>query len=155
RELIRVARRDVGSLVKATGVIKPMIGAQVRVGSRISGVVRRLYVKIGDTVDKGQLLAELEERELLARRNEAGAALGLSRANLSYASADLRRKREIAAAKLISVTELDLAEREYSVSEQRQTQAQANLEYANTQLDYSRISAPISGVVASVSTQEG
>src|SRR3954451_16955886 len=63
-EIVRVARRDAESVVTATGVIKPRIGAEVRVGSRVSGVVRRLFVRIGDTVKKGQLLVELDAREL-------------------------------------------------------------------------------------------
>ena len=49
-QVVRVTRRDMVSAVKATGVIKPMIGAEVRVGSRASGVVRRLYVRVGDKV---------------------------------------------------------------------------------------------------------
>lgn len=65
-EVVRVTRRDIGSVVKATGVIKPMVGAEVRVGSSVSGVVSRLYVRIGDTVEKGKLLAELDDRELVA-----------------------------------------------------------------------------------------
>jgi macrolide-specific efflux system membrane fusion protein len=154
-ETVRVARRDVGAVVKATGVIKPMIGAEVRVGSRISGVVRRLFVRVGDTVPKGHLLAELDARELEARRNEAVASLQLAQGNLSYAAADLERKRELAAAALIARSELDLAERAHTVAEQQVTQAQANLEFATTQLEYARIVAPIAGVVASVSTQEG
>src|SRR5687768_15246226 len=48
-EVVRVARRAMGSTVKATGVVKPRIGAEVRVGSRVSGVVARLHVRIGDT----------------------------------------------------------------------------------------------------------
>jgi HlyD family secretion protein len=93
-ETARVSRRDVGSVVKATGVIKPMVGAEVRVGSSASGVVARLFVRIGDRVQKGQLLAELDSRELVARRASSEAALRLSQANMSYARADLQRKRE-------------------------------------------------------------
>jgi multidrug efflux pump subunit AcrA (membrane-fusion protein) len=80
------AKPHVDRVVKATGVIKPMIGAEVRVGSRISGVVRRLFVHVGDTVREGQLLAELDDRDLVARRNEAQAALALAGANLDYAA---------------------------------------------------------------------
>src|SRR5688500_7119972 len=40
---VRAARGD-RSVVKATGIIKPRVGAEVRVGSRVSGVVKRLYV---------------------------------------------------------------------------------------------------------------
>jgi HlyD family secretion protein len=154
-DVVRVVRRDLGYVVKATGVIKPMIGAEVRVGSRISGVVRRLFVRVGDRVRKGDLLAELDDRELVARRGEAAAALEVARANVSYTLADLRRRRELAAARLVSPSDLDLAERAYAVAEQQRTQAEASLEYATTQTGYARIHAPIAGVVASVSTQEG
>lgn len=149
------ARRDAATLVKATGVIKPMIGAEVRVGSRASGVVKRLFVRVGDRVRKGQLLAELDDRELAARRAAAVAALDLSNANLSYAQTDLRRKRQLHAASLIASSDLDLAEQAAIVFEQQRRQAQASLDDAATQLGYARIVAPITGIVSSVSTQEG
>lgn len=147
--------RDVETAVTATGVIKPRSGAEVRVGSRVSGVVRRLFVRIGDTVEKGQILAELDARELSARRAQAAAALESSRADLEYARADLRRKRELGAAELIARSELDLTERASAVAEQQVREAVANLDVASTQLGYTRIYAPIAGVVASISTQEG
>jgi macrolide-specific efflux system membrane fusion protein len=154
-QAVRVTRRDIASAVKATGVIKPMIGAEVRVGSRASGVVRRLYVKVGDKVQKGQLLAELDVRELSARRAAAAAALERSQANLNYARAELGRKRALGNAQVIAVSELDLSQQAYAVAEQQHREAQANLEDASTQLGYARIFAPITGIVASVSTQEG
>jgi macrolide-specific efflux system membrane fusion protein len=154
-QVVRVARRTIGSSVKATGVIRPMVGAEVRVGSRASGVVRRLQVRIGDLVTKGQLLAELESRELEARRDQAAAAAAAARASRSYASADLARRRELAGAGLIAPGELDLAERASAVAEQQLAEAEASLDSARTQLAYTRIFAPISGSVASVATQEG
>jgi len=154
-EVVRAARRDLERVVTATGVIRPRVGAEVRVGSRASGVVRRLLVRIGDTVGKGQVLAELEVGELAARRAQAEAALGSSRADLDYAEADLRRKRELAGALVLPRNDLDLAERASSVAAQRLKEAEANLAFAATQLGYARITAPIGGVVASISTQEG
>jgi len=148
-------KRKIENVVKATGVIKPMIGAEVRVGSRVSGVVRRLFVRVGDTVRTGEPLAELDARDLVAQRNEAQAALALAKANLDYAQADLRRKRELQAASLLAPNDLDLAHRAATVAEQQAAGASASLAFANTQLGYARIVAPISGVVASVSTQEG
>ncbi len=154
-KVVRRVRRDADSAVTATGVIKPMSGAEVRVGSRVSGVVRRLFVRIGDSVRKGQVLAELDAQELLARRDQAAAARESAQADLSYAQADLRRKRELGTAQLIPRNELDLAERASAVAVQRLKEAEANLDYAKTQLGYTRILAPISGVVSAVSTQEG
>ncbi len=76
-------------------------------------------------------------------------------ASSSYAQADLRRKRDLAVAQLLSPSDLDLAERASAVAEQQRKESEANLEYARTQLGYGRICAPIAGIVASVSTQEG
>jgi RND family efflux transporter MFP subunit len=154
-EVVRVVRRDLERGVTATGVIKPRVGAEVRVGSRASGVVRRLLVRIGDTVKKGQLLAELETGELDARRSQTAAAVASARADLDYALADLRRKRELAAAQILARSELDLTERASSVAAEQLRQAQANLDLAVTQLGYAKLTAPIAGVVASISTEEG
>jgi RND family efflux transporter MFP subunit len=153
--LVRVTRRDIGRVVKATGVVKPMIGAEVRVGSRVSGVVKRLFVRIGDRVDKGQLLAELDDRELIARRDQAQATLAVSLAQVDYTRADLERKRSLSASKLLAPSDLDLAQQAHAVADQQSKAAQASLEDATTQLGYTHIVAPISGVVSSVSTQEG
>jgi RND family efflux transporter MFP subunit len=152
---VRVARRDIGAQVKATGVIKPRVGAEVRVGSRISGVVKRLHVQIGDSVAQGQLLAELDDRDLVALRDQAAATLKQLEAILRYAEADLRRKRELFAARSISQSDLDVPEREVAVNEQQVEAARASLAYATAQVGYARITAPISGVVASVATEEG
>jgi RND family efflux transporter MFP subunit len=154
-QVVRVERRTIGSSVKATGVVKPRIGAEVKVGSRVSGVVSRLHVRIGDAVARGQLLAELETRELRARRDQAWAALRAAEASLQYARADLERKRALGAAALLPAADLDLAERARGVGEEQRAEAEANLAFASTQLGYARITAPIAGVVASVSTQEG
>jgi RND family efflux transporter MFP subunit len=151
----RVVRRDVGRVVKATGVIRPAIGAEVRVGSRVSGIVERLRVRVGDRVRAGDVLAELDPRELNARRDDAAAALNAAVANFAYASAELARKRELAAERLIAPSELDLATRAEEVARREQERARANLTFSETQLTYARIVAPISGVVSSVATQEG
>lgn len=154
-KVVRASPREPEPVVTATGVIRPMVGAEVRVGSRISGVVERLRVRIGDSVAKGQLLAELDARDLLARRDQASAALESARAGLGYAQADLRRKRELSAAQIVSPNDLELAERAAAMAEQQVAEAAASLDYATAQLGYSRIYAPIAGVVASISTQEG
>jgi len=154
-ELARVTRRNIGTVVAATGVIRPTIGAEVRVGARISGVVTRLLVRVGDSVQKGQLLAELDARELSARRSQAAAALDLARADLNYSRTELARKRKLGADNLVAQSELEVTERACTVAEQQVREAEANLELATIQLGYARIEAPISGVVATVSTQEG
>jgi len=115
--------------------------------------VRRLYVRVGDVVTTGAALAELDDRDLVAQRNQARAALELAKANAEYARADLHRKQELHS--LIAASDLDVARRADTVAVQQVAQAKASLDFAAAQLDYTRIVAPIGGVVASVATQEG
>ncbi len=154
-EVARVARGDITSVVKATGVIRAVVGAEVRVGSTASGVVRKLRVRVGDRVEKGQLLAELDTDELAARRDQTAAALASSRAAARYAAAELERKRALAMQEVVSWSDLDLAERTFAVARAEEEEARANLDLARTQLAHARIRAPIRGVVASVATQQG
>jgi len=155
QEVVRAMRRDSATVAKPTGVIKPMIGAEVNVGSSVSGVVMRLFVQIGDRVEKGQLLAQLDSRGLTARRDADAAAVQVAQANLDYAEVDLGRKRQLNAARIVSRSELDLAEKAFAVAEQQRDQAKATLADSSTQLGYTQIFAPIAGVVSAVSTQEG
>ena len=153
--LVRVTRRDIGSQVKATGVIKPRVGAEVKVGSRISGVVKRLYVQIGDSVAQGQLLAELDDRDLVALRDQAAANVKQLEAALTFAKADLARKRALFDAKTLAQSDIDAVVRDVAVGEQQVAAARASLDYAAAQVAYARITAPIAGVVSSVATEEG
>lgn len=73
---------DVRMALDATGIIKPEVGAMVKTGSRFSGLISRLYVKVGDRVSKGQLIAEIDEREQRAQLNEAEAGLLRAQAEL-------------------------------------------------------------------------
>ena len=79
----RVTRRDFASTVLATGAVKPQVGAEVRVGARISGKVERLYANIGDMVKKGQVIAQIEKADLEATVAQRRAELHLGEAKRS------------------------------------------------------------------------
>lgn len=155
QKTVTAARRDIGSNVLATGVIKPMVGAEVRVGSRVSGLVKHIYANVGDYVEKGDVIAELDPAEFQAKYNQARASQRNAAANFDYAKLDLARQKSLIQKKYISQNQVDLAEKAFDVAKAQLEQARANLEYARVQLDYTKITAPITGIVASVSTQEG
>lgn len=201
----KVVRRDFTSTVLATGEVKPQVGAEVRVGSRISGKVERLYANIGDVVEKGQVVAELEKADLEAKVAQYQAELQMAQSKLSavetlrpreiekaeadvakwQASVVLGRKEllrqddllkqdftsqqardraqerlSVAEAELAAVQKaLELAKARYSEDlkqgEADVNRAKAVLDNAKAELSYATITAPISGVIASVSTQQG
>ncbi|MGC4118529.1 MAG: efflux RND transporter periplasmic adaptor subunit [Myxococcales bacterium] len=154
-ELARASRRDIATVVKATGVVRPALGAEVRVGAQVSGVLQRMRVRVGDRVVKGQPLAEVDARELSAIRDQAAAALQSANANQRFARSDFERKSKLAAAQALPPADLDLAERALALAEAAVGEATANLALANVRLEQARIRAPIGGIVSAVSMQEG
>ena len=110
-------------------------------GARISGKVERLYANIGDNVKKGQTIAELEKADLIAVVNQR-------KAELQLAEKELARQEDLVKQDFTSKQTRDKVEADWAV-------AKAALEVAKVQLSYATITAPIDGVVASVSTQEG
>jgi multidrug efflux pump subunit AcrA (membrane-fusion protein) len=82
-EVVVVALRTFSSTVVAVGAVKPRIGSEVRVGSRISGRVWKLRANIGDRVEQGQVIAELETAELDALIGQRRAELKLAEAKLA------------------------------------------------------------------------
>ncbi len=148
-------RRDIGSSVLATGIIKPEVGAEVKVGSRISGVVKRLRANIGDYVRAGQVIAEIDDAELKAKLNQSLAAVNRAKADYDYAKLDMERQKSLLEQNYIPQQTYDLAENSFRIAEAQLKQAEANAEVARVQLSYTSIYALTSGVIASVSTQEG
>jgi macrolide-specific efflux system membrane fusion protein len=153
--IVAASRRDLGATVLATGVVRPMVGAEVRVGSRVSGVLERLHVTVGDRVVKGQLLAQLDSTELAARVHQAEATLENATAERAYAVKEYARALELSEKQIIPEAEMAAMERQRAVRVSEVHQAEANLESARIQLGYTKIYAPIGGVVAEVATQVG
>ena len=163
------ARRDFSSSVRAIGTVKPQIGAEVRVGSRISGRLERLTSNIGDKVEKGQVLAELESADLRAvvARNEAATAVARekiadaeARTKLSETIYKRQQRLMTTAATSQQLVDEALREREGSavgiqIAKMELELTQAQLRESQVILSYATIMAPISGVVASVTTQQG
>ena len=203
--IVTVARRSFSSSVAAVGAVKAQVGAEVKVGSRISGRVYRLHANIKDQVRKGQVIAELEKADLeaLVAQSQAEARLAEAKlaaldtllptetakaeaditrwnATVTQARKDLDRQRVLLDRTLTPQSGFDLSQEMLAVSEAqlgaarktlelvrvqhaenvKQAQAErdrdrAALTLAQVQLSYAVITAPISGVIASVATQEG
>jgi len=150
-----VKKRDIASSVQATGVIRAKIGAEVKVGARISGKVEKLYANIGDVVKKGQVIAQLEQEDLKAKVNEANMNLKIIEANLDLAQKNLQRMQNLYAKDFVSKDKVDVAERDYKAAIAQSNQIRETIRYNETQMSYANIYAPISGVIASVATQQG
>jgi RND family efflux transporter MFP subunit len=151
----QIARETLTREVIATGVIRPVVGAEINVGSRVSGIVRNLPVKVGDTVEAGDLLAELDPTPFQAVVAQAEAEIQLARAEIELAESNLRRKQNLASQGYSPEADLQMALRDLNVARARLALNQAKLDAAKIDLGYTRITAPIKGVIADVTTREG
>lgn len=152
---VRVRRATLDDTVSATGVIRPEVGAEIDVGSRMSGIVRRIPVRVGDSVARGDLLAVIDPTELEAQREQALADLSLAEAQLAMARSEHARAAALAADGIVAPSALDSAARDLEVARARVDLARAQVSSASIRLGYTEIRAPIRGVIAEVTTREG
>lgn len=162
-----VSRIDINQTVSATGEIS---AAQlVTVGSQASGQIKKLHVKIGQQVKKGDLIAEIDSTTQLNELNTNKAKLDTYKAQLVSAeikqrTADKKYKREKAlwAEDATSKQELEdaedtLAAAKASVAELKSLikQTQISINTSEADLGYTRIMATMDGTVVSIPVEEG
>ena len=63
--------REIASTVTTSGTVRLRTGAQVRVGSQVSGIVQKLNVTVGSDIQKGDIIAQIDARPLQARVEQA------------------------------------------------------------------------------------
>lgn len=150
-----IKRGSVSKILEATGIVKAQVGAQVKIGARATGVLDSVPVKVGDSVKKGDLIAQIDSRELRARIAEATANLRLQEAKLQYMEKNLPRKRSLVRQKLEPQDSLDIAYQDAEMARHSVASSRAKLQTLNVQLSYTKIFSPIDGVVSQVAAQEG
>ncbi|WP_337261269.1 MULTISPECIES: efflux RND transporter periplasmic adaptor subunit [unclassified Serratia (in: enterobacteria)] len=162
-----VTQGDIEKTVLATGILKPAL--QVSVGAQVNGQLTKLYVKQGDRVTRGQLLAEidptLQQNEL--RKSEAAlqsaqAQKQVTQATLRQYQQELNRQLRLDRDRSGVKSDLEKAQALYQtqvaqlkVNEAQIVQAEMALETAKANLGFTRIVAPIDGEVLGIVTKEG
>jgi macrolide-specific efflux system membrane fusion protein len=141
--------------VQATGTVKPQVGAEVKVGPRISGTVKRLNAHVGQFVQAGAILAEIESSDLEATLAQARADREEAEVAHRLAQESFHRLSALGKNGLVSQENLREAELAELSAAAALRKARAAEQSARIQLSYATIRAPTSGTVASISTQTG
>ena len=153
--IVHPEQRMVANTINATGTVRLRVGSEVRVGSQLSGIVKKLNVTVGSHVRAGQVIAEIDDASLQARLADADAQAWLDRSSLERARISYERAQKLLSQGLIPAQQeedLRLALREAKAKYQKSLR---DRDLVTVDLRYVQIRAPISGIVASVSTQEG
>jgi len=119
----------------------------VSIGVRVPGRIDAYEVQEGDFVRKGQVLVRLDDRDYQAALRRAQANLELAQANLVLKRKQALRKKELHERNLIATQDLDVAENELAVAQATVHQNEAEVTSAQVNLDYTKLIAPMNGVV--------
>jgi HlyD family secretion protein len=140
-----VDKGDITQTVTATGALSAV--TTVKVGSQVSGIISRLYVDFNSQVKKGALLAELDPTPFQEKVNAAAAALQKAQVDERNGAIALRRQTALKAEGLAPEADFDAAQANFDSAHASVAQANAALKQAKTDLSYTKIVAPIDGVV--------
>lgn len=190
-ETAKIKRGSIRGVIVETGIIKPQVGALVKIGARATGEIVKMKVKIGDRVKKGELIALIDDREIQKTIEQQKASLDAARnnlkqieltyperireakANYEYAKINYEREQELLKYEYTTIDAVDKAKSLFEASEANLKRLQdefkmqekiakanikditARLKQNETILSYTRIYAPIDGIVSDVTAQEG
>ncbi len=141
--------------VNATGTVRLRVGSEVRVGSQLSGIVKKLNVTIGSHVNAGELIAKIDDAPIQARLAQAEAQARLDHATTERAAVDAERAQRLGSQGLIPMQQQQDLELALEEAKAKYEKSLRDRDLVKVDLRYVEIRAPISGTVASVSTQEG
>jgi RND family efflux transporter MFP subunit len=147
--------REIDSTVTTSGTVRLRTGAEVRVGSQVSGIVRKLNVTVGSHIQKGDIIAEIDPRPLQARVEQARTQAAMDEVGVGKSQRDLNRGQQLFAEGVLPAQQKEDLEWQMKSAQAKLEKSKSDLAAAEIDLSYAVIRAPISGTVASVSTQEG
>ncbi len=135
--------RDVVDNDEFIGRFEPVDEVSVR--SRVGGYLQEVHFTDGAIVKQGDLLFVIDQRPFITTLNEANAALEVAKSTLTYADAQFKRAESLATSGSQSVSILDDRRREWLSAQANVRGAQATADRAALDMDYTKITAPLSG----------
>ena len=163
----KLVKGNIIETITASGIINPI--STVSIGTQVSGTIAEIYVDYNSEVKKGQLLAQIDPDMFAATLAQRTAALEIAKAEVDVVKNDivyyqkhLERIKKLKASNYSTDKELEAAQRDYdnavvqlALREAQVKQADAAMQYAQTELNYTKIESPVDGIVISKSVEVG
>ncbi|MBF0555815.1 MAG: hypothetical protein HQK96_14910 [Nitrospirae bacterium] len=117
-ETAKASYSDLENIVVETGIIKPQVGAMIKIGARATGEILQMLVQVGDPVKKNQLIAKIDDRDVIKDLEELRISLSKAQSNLNKIVVTYPQKIKEAEQDLISkraklkITALDMQRKE-------------------------------------------
>ena len=148
-----VAADSTGGVLEYAAEIKAR--TESRLGFRVGGKIVKRNVDLGDSVKAGQVLAQLDPRDLQLGQQSAGAALVSAKANFDLAAADFKRFKDLRDQGFISSADLERRDTTLKAAQAALDQARAQVGVQGNQAGYANLVADASGVITGVEADPG
>lgn len=149
----RAEKRDIDFSVEVSGDVMP--ATQLDVKAEVGGKVKKLHVLPGQTVKKGDLLAEIDETVLLTDKDSALTEIEGAKLAMEKAKKNFERSKELYEQKLVSHEAFDNTTAEFDIASNDLIKAQKKLQQVEDQLRFAKVVAPTTGTVLTVPVVEG
>lgn len=151
--VVEVQPRDIPIYLDMIGQTLGSVDIPIR--ARVDGVLEEMHFLEGRDVEKGQLLYVIDPTPFQAKVVEAEGRLAEAETRLAKAASDLERIRPLAEMDAVSKQDLDAAVAQFEAAEGSLQAAKAQVEQAQIQLGYTRIKAPVSGLIGITQAKVG
>jgi HlyD family secretion protein len=144
-QTVPVTRRTIVIDAQAAGTVEPINVVEVK--SKASGVITRMPVETGTAVRPGDLLAQVDTRDVQNQYNQALADLRAADARLEVSAAQKRRADEMFRARVITAQEHEASTLDFANAQAQVVRARASLDLAKQRLEDATVTAPVAGTV--------
>jgi HlyD family secretion protein len=148
-----ITRRDIIIDAQANGVVEPINIVEVK--SKASGLINRMPVETGTLVKPGDLIAQVDTRDVQNQYNQADADVKAAEARLEVTLAQKRRSDEMFKARVITAQEHEASALDYANAVAAVVRARANLDLAKQRLEDATVTAPVAGTVIEKTVSQG
>jgi HlyD family secretion protein len=152
-QTVSVERRDIVVDAEATGVVEPINVIEVK--SKASGQIERMPVETGTRVKPGDLLVQVDTRDVRNQYNQALADLRAAQARVAVAQAQRKRSEDLFKQQIITAQELETAQLDYANAQAQVTRADASLDLAQQRLEDATVRAPLAGTIIEKAVSTG
>jgi membrane fusion protein (multidrug efflux system) len=153
REVVTVAPALLEETVKVTGTIAP--GAQAELSSQVSGRIEAIDVRPGDSVARGDVVAQIDVENLRIQLNQQKSTAEATRAQLAQAESALERAQQLFEQKLTTNAALEQARTSVQALRANLGALEGQVAAAELALKNATITAPFSGIVAARPVEPG
>src|SRR5206468_4863378 len=138
-------RRDIALTIEATGTVEPIDLVEVK--SKASGQIVRMPVQVGSKVRAGDLLAQIDTRDVQNQYNQTLAALKAAQSKADISRAQKKRADDLFAQQVITAPEHEAATLDYANSRAQLVGARTDMDLARQRLEDATVRAPTAGTV--------